>query len=170
MCLLYGRVAWWDVLLHFTSGFVFGAVCVALFERLNRKAVTSFELSPAFLVIAVIGFSVFIGVLWEFFEFGCDVGFKTDMQKDSFIDSIYSVTLDPRENGNTERIYGIDSFSVKGRVYEGGYLDIGLIDTMKDMAVNFAGAIVFGIILYYHIKAEGKSRFTSVFIYKNTAE
>lgn len=167
MCFLYGRIKIWDVLLHFTSGFIFGAVGVSLCIRLNKKTLDSMGLSPNFIVIAIIGFSVFVGVIWEFFEFICDNSFQTDMQKDSFIDSIYSITLDSRGENHTAKIYGIDSFSVQGRIYKGGYLDIGLIDTMKDMAVNFAGAIVFGIILLIHLNK--KSRFTALFIKEKTA-
>lgn len=167
MCFLYGRIKIWDVLLHFTSGFIFGAVGVSLCIRLNKKTLDSMGLSPAFIVIAIIGFSVFVGVIWEFFEFICDNSFQTDMQKDSFIDSIYSITLDSRGENHTAKIYGIDSFSVQGQIYKGGYLDIGLIDTMKDMAVNFAGAIVFGIILLIHLNK--KSRFTALFIKEKTA-
>ena len=168
MCFMYGRIKLWDVMLHFLSGFIFGAVGVSLFIRLNKTTLDSLTISPAFMVIAIIGFSVFVGVIWEFFEFFCDNSFKTDMQKDSFITSIYSVALNSGGENHTAKIFGIDSFSVKGRVYSGGYLDIGLIDTMKDMAVNIAGAIGFGIILLSHLKK--KSRFTSFFIKEKTAE
>lgn len=36
-----------------------------------------------------------IGVLWEFFEFFMDTFLHTDMQKDTIIHTIHSVTLDP---------------------------------------------------------------------------
>jgi hypothetical protein len=36
-----------------------------------------------------------IGVLWEFFEFGMDTFFHTDMQKDTVVHAIYTVSLDP---------------------------------------------------------------------------
>ena len=35
---------------------------------------------------------------------------------------------------------------------EGGYLDIGILDTMKDLLVNLIGAIVFSIIGYTTLK------------------
>ena len=38
-----------------------------------------------------------IGVVWEFFEFGMDMAFGLDMQKDTIIHAIHSVTLDPAE-------------------------------------------------------------------------
>ena len=46
----------------------------------------------------------------------------------------------------------------------GGYLDIGLLDTMKDLAVNFVGAVVFSIIGYFYVKSRGKGRFARRFI------
>ena len=46
----------------------------------------------------------------------------------------------------------------------GGYLDIGLLDTMKDLFVNFIGAVVFSAIGYFYVKSRGKGRFASRFI------
>ena len=40
----------------------------------------------------------------------------------------------------------------------GGYLDIGLIDTMKDLFVNFIGAVVFSIIGYFYVKHRGHKK------------
>ena len=45
-----------------------------------------------------------------------------------------------------------------------GYLDIGLIDTMNDLIVNFIGAIVFSIFGYIYTKNKGKGKFVSCFI------
>lgn len=38
----------------------------------------------------------------------------------------------------------------------GGYLDIGLHDTMGDLFVNFIGAVVFSVIGFFYIKHRGK--------------
>lgn len=35
---------------------------------------------------------------------------------------------------------------------------------MKDLAVNFVGAVVFSIIGYFYVKSRGKGRFASRFI------
>lgn len=48
----------------------------------------------------------------------------------------------------------------------GGYLDIGLLDTMKDLFVNFIGAVVFSIIGYFYVKQRGSGRFARRFIPK----
>lgn len=41
----------------------------------------------------------------------------------------------------------------------GGYLDVGIIDTMKDLFVNFIGAVVFSTIGYFYVKGRGKGSF-----------
>jgi len=46
----------------------------------------------------------------------------------------------------------------------GGYLDIGLHDTMKDLIVNFIGATVFSVIGFFYVKTKGKGRFAARFI------
>ena len=46
----------------------------------------------------------------------------------------------------------------------GGYLDIGLMDTMKDLLVNFIGAVVFSVIGYFYVKSRGKGRIAKMFI------
>lgn len=46
----------------------------------------------------------------------------------------------------------------------GGYLDIGLYDTMKDLIVNFIGAVVFSAIGFFYIKKRGKGKFARQFI------
>ena len=40
----------------------------------------------------------------------------------------------------------------------GGYLDIGLIDTMKDLLVNFIGAVVFSVTGFFYARSKGKKR------------
>ena len=48
----------------------------------------------------------------------------------------------------------------------GGYLDIGLLDTMKDLAVNFIGAVVFSVIGFFYVKNRGKGKLARSFIPK----
>ena len=45
-----------------------------------------------------------------------------------------------------------------------GYLDVGLVDTIKDMMVNFVGAVVFSTIGFFYVKQRGKGRIASQFI------
>ena len=46
----------------------------------------------------------------------------------------------------------------------GGYLDIGIVDTMKDLMVNFLGAVVFSVIGIVYLKQRGKGRLASSLI------
>ena len=46
----------------------------------------------------------------------------------------------------------------------GGYLDIGLHDTMKDLIVNFIGAVIFAFIGFFYVKKRGKGKFARQFI------
>ena len=109
--------------------------------------------------------SMTIGVLWEFFEFGMDVFFQTDMQKDFVVHRISSVSLDPTKSNHPVVIDNITDVVVNGQSLGlGGYLDIGLIDTMKDLLVNFVGAVVFSIIGFFHVRSRGHGRVASQFI------
>ena len=99
-----------------------------------------------------------IGVLWEFFEFFMDSFFGMDMQKDTVVHAIHSVTLDPTRTNQVVTISGITDTAVNGESLGlGGYLDIGILDTMKDLFVNFIGAVVFSIIGYFYVKSRGKA-------------
>ena len=161
----YVRVPHWDTILHTINGFLCAAVGFALVDLLNESKNIKFQLSPIFVAIVAFCFSMTIGVFWEFFEFGCDMLLKTDMQKDFVINSISSVALDPANSNKTIRINDIQSLMINGKaVNVHGYIDIGLIDTMKDLIVNFIGAAVFSIIGFFYVKNRGKGKFAEKFI------
>ena len=155
----------WDTLLHTLNGFLMAAIGFALVDILNRNERFSFKLSPVFVAIVAFCFSMTIGVIWEFFEFGMDQIFRFDMQKDTIVHTISSVMLDPAGRNHPEVIRNITDISINGESLGlGGYLDIGLIDTMKDLIVNFVGAVLFSIIGYFYVKNRGKGRFAKRFI------
>ena len=160
----YTKVPNWDTMLHTINGFICAAVGFGMIDILNRNEKIKFELSPVFLAIVAFCFSMTIGVLWEFFEFFCDAFFQTDMQKDFIVNSISTTLL----SGNTKApqiINGIKSVAVNGQdLGINGYLDIGLYDTMKDLFVNFIGAVVFSVIGYFYVRSRGKGRFVRHFI------
>ena len=111
-----------------------------------------------------------VGVLWEFFEFFSDMILRTDMQKDFIVNNIASIALDETLRNKTVRIEDISSIVINGHTFEGGYIDIGLIDTMKDLIVNFVGAAVFSFIGYFYIKNRGKGKIAEKFIPKAQEE
>ena len=161
----------WDSMLHTTTGFLCAATGFALIDILNRNSRIKFELSPIYVALAAFCFSMTVGVLWEFFEFGMDRLFHMDMQKDTVVQSITSVMLDPTNRNIPVTIDGIHSVAVNGQdLGFDGYLDIGLYDTMADLFVNFIGAVVFSTIGYFYIKQRGKGRLAKAFIPTITEE
>ncbi len=162
---------YWDSMLHTTTGYLCAATGFALIDILNRNSRIKFELSPIYVALAAFCFSMTVGVLWEFFEFGMDRIFHMDMQKDTVVSSITSVMLDPTNKNIPVTIDGITSVTVNGQELGfGGYLDIGLYDTMEDLFVNFIGAVVFSTIGYFYIKHRGKGKLAKAFIPTITEE
>ena len=160
----------WDTILHTLNGFLCAAIGFALVDMLNRSEKFSLSLSPVFMSIVAFCFSMTIGVLWEFFECGMDQLLMLDMQKDPVVNTISTVMLDPT-GGNSRVIIGniVDTIVVTADGQQlalglGGYLDIGILDTMKDLFVNFIGAVVFSTIGYFYVKGRGRGRFASRFI------
>lgn len=113
-----------------------------------------------------------VGVLWEFFEYTGDRVMGWDMQKDTVVNSIYTVELDETRSNKVVAVKDIADVMIvhsdgsQEALGLGGYLDIGLIDTMKDLMVNFLGAVVFSIIGYFYVKEKGKGDFAAQFIPK----
>lgn len=161
----------WDSMLHTTTGFLCAATGFALIDILNRNSKIKFQLSPIYVAVAAFCFSMTVGVLWEFFEFGMDRLFMMDMQKDTVVNAITSVMLDPTNSNIPVTIDGITSVTINGQELGlGGYLDIGLYDTMGDLFVNFIGAAVFSTIGYFYIKQRGKGKLAKAFIPTITEE
>lgn len=155
----------WDSMLHTTTGFLCAATGFALIDILNRNSRIKFQLSPIYVALTAFCFSMTVGVLWEFFEFGMDRLFLMDMQKDTVVQSITSVMLDPTNSNVPVTIDSITSVAVNGQELGfNGYLDIGLYDTMKDLFVNFVGAVVFSTIGYFYIKHRGQGKLAKAFI------
>ena len=158
----YVLIPGWDTMLHTMNGFLCAAIGFSLIYLLNRGS-ENINLSPFYLTLVAFCFSMTVGVLWEFFEFTMDYFFYLDMQKDFIVQNIGSVTLDPNNSGMPFFIGNITDTVVNtadGNAYTipGGYLDIGIIDTMKDLLVNLVGAVVFSIIGYTTLKFSKKSK------------
>ncbi|MEI3306494.1 MAG: hypothetical protein V8R40_11105 [Dysosmobacter sp.] len=149
----------WDTMLHTLNGFLAAAVGFSMVILLNDDERLTFHLSPFFLALVAFCFSMTIGVLWEFFEFSMDYFFGFDMQKDTVVHSIHSVLLDPTRTNTVVTIPNIQDVVINGQsLGVGGYVDIGIIDTMKDLFVNFIGAVVFSITGFFYAKSKGRRR------------
>lgn len=134
----YYYTSWWDILLHVLAGTVFAVVGAQLTTVLNRNNKTSYMFSAIFGVLL----SIVIAVLWEFFEYSCDVFLNSDMQADTIITAIN--TKINRTDGIADVYQNITETLVNGQsLGVKGYLDIGLIDTMHDMINETLGALIF---------------------------
>ncbi len=170
----YVHFPFWDTMLHTFNGFMFAAFGFCLIDIFNKTKRFRFRLSPLFLALVAFCFSMTIGVLWEFFEFSADAILNTDMQKDVFETTINSVSL-PNDLG--EKVTHIKDIVTTTIVTENGevivlngYLDIGLTDTIKDLFVNFIGAVIFSVIGYFYVKHRGKGHIAGQFIPEFTGE
>ena len=158
----YVKIPGWDTMLHTINGFLFAAVGFSLIYLLNRGS-KDFNLSPLYMTLVAFCFSMTIGVLWEFFECAMDLFFNMDMQKDFLIQTINSVSLDPENSGKVIHVKDIvetviTTSSGETTTIGNGYLDIGILDTMKDLLVNLIGAVVFSIIGYTTLKTSKTSK------------
>ena len=161
----YTKVANWDTMLHTINGFLAAAIGFSLVDILNRNEKVKVQLSPLFMAVVAFCFSMTIGVMWEFWECGMDLFLGMDMQKDTIVHSISTVMLDPTGGNRVVHIDNIKNTAINGmELGLGGYLDIRLIDTMKDLFVNFIGAVVFSIIGFFYVKQRGKGKFANRFI------
>lgn len=168
----YGIFSHWDTMLHTLNGFLCAAVGFSLIDILNNNDNFHIQMTPSFVALVAFCFSMTIGVLWEFTEFAADRYLNTDMQKDRIVEKISSVRLNPNgknkpiviEDISKSKIYSNNNQKIT--VIDGGYLELGLVDTMKDLFVNFIGALVFSIIGYLYIKNRDDYRFAEKFIPK----
>lgn len=102
----YNKVAWWDLFLHSGNsvilglvGFVFAYVLL-MTSRISAK--------PFFISLFSLSLSVFIGVMWEVFEFVMDQAFGFNMQKSGLVDTMTDLMAD---------VLGAFSISVLGFFY-----------------------------------------------------
>lgn len=165
----YITFPYWDTMLHTLNGFLCAAIGFSLVDILNRDERVSLSLSPFFMAVTAFCFSMTIGVLWEFFEFFMDHVFRLDMQKDWVVNTISSVMLDPAGGNHPIVVSGITDVILVTEQGEqalglGGYLDLGIVDTMKDLLVNFIGAVIFSVIGFFYIKSRGQGKFARRFI------
>lgn len=167
----YGVFKHFDTVLHTLNGFLCAAVGFSLIDLCNNNS-EKFNLSPLYLTIVAFCFSMTIGVLWEFLEYSIDKVMLSDMQKDKLVTKISSVWLNPDGKNKAIVVDNINKtiiYSDSGEtVIEGGYLDLGLNDTMKDLIVNFVGAVVFSFFGYLYVINRDKYKIAEKFMPKKS--
>ncbi len=120
---LYVKSKVFDSILHTLSGSMLAILGFSIIRLLNNSEKVDLKLNPLFVALFVVCFSITVGVLWEFVEFTADAITGSNMQRYSD-----SVTRKP----------------FLGRA--------ALFDTMKDLMLDTAGALVMAIISYIDLK------------------
>ncbi len=136
----------WDILVHCLSGFILSAIGFSLIKHYWQVK------GGILLLIFLIAFSLMGGVIWEFKEYVTDKFMFTDEQKDTLINNIYSVSLDESKNFKEVKIKNIDKVVLYHNNHvlkeiNGGYLDIGLNDTMSDLFWDLLGSLFYSLII-----------------------
>ena len=121
--------------MHTFTGMMLAILAYSIINSLNDNT-EGLKLSPFFVAIFAICFTVTIGVLWEVVEFSLDALTGSNMQR-----YMNSITLEP--------------FS--GRE--------ALKDTMKDLILDTVGAVIIATIGYFVMKKKEKA-FSSLVIKK----
>lgn len=158
----YINYKYWDFILHMIGGFIFTGICLSLIHKYN--------LNLLLVIILTISFSMTVSLSWEFVEYGFDKILDTDMQKDTLLSDISSVNVDNVKNYKEEDVPDIyetilyDENKNVLKIIKGGYLDIGLNDTMSDLEANFMGSLLFWLINYLSIY--NKKRIVNLFLIK----
>ena len=155
----YTAIPYWDIMLHTLNGFLCGAIGFSLAICLDKDEKVFFRMSPLLIVIVSFSFSMTSGVLWEFFEYAADHIFLLDMQKDTVVHTVSSVLMNPMKVQRPWIIRNITEMSINGtEMGVGGYVDLGLIDTMEDLFVNFIGALTFSVIGWLALHGKRRER------------
>lgn len=156
---LYVSVPVWDAALHLVAAFFLALTGASFLEIMTGK-----RPSPLASFLFALCFAIFIGVLWEFFEYFMDCVFHYDMQKDTLVGSISTILLDPG-GGNNAVTQEITSVVVNGDAWP-GYIDIGLHDTMSDLIICVAGGLVGALCCAVNAANGRHFRFVRAFYWK----
>lgn len=155
---LYTYIPCFDEILHGISGVVFAVLGFSLMKIFIGKEDTN----KNFIICLLVGllFSLSVALLWEMFEYAAYRFFGIDMQEDMLIGKFASYLLAGSHN-ETVVIDGITQTVItfadgKQWVIEGGYLDIGLFDTLNDMLVCLLGGILYLIAFSIDKKCSGR--------------
>lgn len=144
----YGRIPYWDSILHTFSGVVIAYVGFIVIQYLDQEYRIPLSVSPLFMSLIVVCVALAIGAIWEIGEYTVDDIFKTNNQQ--YMETTRST------------LYDEDDIPLQGHE--------ALNDTMKDLMLDLAGAIGVACIEYVkleknknHKKAQIDSAFLHIF-------
>ncbi len=123
----YYKIPLWDDILHLISSMMAAILGFSLIDILNNRQRGYISLSPLFVCLFSVTFAVFIGVLWEIYEFTFDGILGLNMQKFA-------------KEGKSEDVLSL----LVGRD--------ALVDTMEDLIIDTVGAVSASLIGYVSLK------------------
>ena len=132
----YVDVWWFDIVMHTYFAFVISYAGLYLIRYFNING------SIYFVILFIFSFAMMAESIWEIFEFSMDRVIGTDMQKDTVIRNINSMYLSHDIYVDKVIVNDIDFMERYG-----GYLDIGLYDTIGDMICTVVGSFMFIVIM-----------------------
>ena len=134
---LYFTIPFWDKILHILCGVLFAMLGYSLPDLLEPEH----EHSSASRCISAVCVAMTIGVLWEIYEYCGAACVGVDMQNDTGISGCSAYLLSDTV-GERGAVSEISSVVVNGQeLGVGGYIDIGLRDTMLDLIMCLFGSI-----------------------------
>lgn len=131
----YGRIPYWDSVLHAFSGVVIAYVGFIVIEYLDKEFTIPLSVSPLFMSLIVVSVALAIGAIWEIGEYTVDDIFHTNNQQ--YMESTRST------------LYDEDDIPLQGHD--------ALNDTMKDLMLDLAGAIGVACIEYRKLEKKQKT-------------
>ena len=132
----YVDVWWFDIVMHTYFAFIISYVGLYLIRYFKIKG------SIYFVILFIFSLAMMTESVWEIFEFSMDRVIGTDMQKDTVIRNINSTYLS--ENIYVDKVI-VNDIDFMDRY--GGYLDIGLYDTISDMICTVVGSFMFIVLM-----------------------
>ncbi|MGM9972075.1 MAG: hypothetical protein ACI35W_06670 [Anaeroplasmataceae bacterium] len=140
----YARFKWWDSILHGASGVLLGILGYAIINTFNNIDGDKIKFSPLFVSIWVVCFALAVGSVWELIEYSVDGLFGLNSQQ-------YLETTGTLDKG----------IPLVGHA--------ALRDTMKDLALDLAGALIISIIGFFDLKKQ-KQGFATISLEHNKPE
>ena len=151
----YLLLPWWDDFLHFTSGIMIIEIAY-FFMNIIGQYNNKIQLTPLYKVAVSFCFTISILAFWECFEFSCDKFLGTDTQKDTIVTKINSSEFTKKDK-DANRIIEMNSIIINDNDWienYGGYIDIGLMDTMHDLLNGIAGTTIYSFVRYKFLKSK----------------
>lgn len=135
----YGKIPFWDSILHTFSGVLIAYVGFIVIKYLDKEYTIPLSVSPMFLSILVVSVALSIGAVWEIGEYLVDDIFHTNNQQ------YMATTRGTLYNGKDTPLQGHEALN----------------DTMKDLMLDLAGAVAVASIGYKKLEMKQRKNSTN---------